>query len=53
MKAENGKFYFIKDDFFEVFKGYKLMENKENDNKRPFNILDSVLKLKPPIFLWI
>lgn len=35
MKAENGKFYFIKDDFFEVFKGYKLMENKENGNKRP------------------
>lgn len=35
MKVENGKFYFIKDDFFEVFKDYKLMENKENGNKRP------------------
>lgn len=35
MKVENGKFYFIKDDFFELFKGYKLMENKENGNKRP------------------
>lgn len=35
MKAENGKFYFIKDNFFELFKGYKLMENKENGNKRP------------------
>ena len=35
MKAENGKFYFINNDFFEVFKGYKLMENKENGNKRP------------------
>lgn len=35
MKAENGKFYFIKDDFFELFNGYKLMENKENGNKRP------------------
>lgn len=35
MKVENGKFYFIKDRFFDVFKGYKLMENKENGNKRP------------------
>jgi len=35
MKAENGKFYFIKDDFFKLFKDYKLMENKENGNKRP------------------
>ena len=35
MKVENGKFYFIKDTFFEIFKGYKLMENKENGNKRP------------------
>ena len=36
MKVENGKFYFIKDNFFELFKGYKLMENKENGNKRPW-----------------
>ena len=35
MKVENGKFYFIKDKFFDLFKGYKLMENKENGNKRP------------------
>ncbi|MBO5397456.1 MAG: hypothetical protein J6A36_00760 [Clostridia bacterium] len=35
MRVENGKFYFIKDNFFELFKGYKLMENKENGNKRP------------------
>ena len=35
MKIENGKFYFIKDDFFKMFKEYKLMENKENGNKRP------------------
>ena len=35
MKVENGKFYFIKDIFFDKFKGYKLMENKENGNKRP------------------
>ena len=35
MKVESGKFYFIKDKFFDVFKGYKLMENKENGNKRP------------------
>lgn len=32
---ENGKFYFIRDDFFELFKDYELMENKENGNKRP------------------
>ena len=35
VKVENGKFYFIKDKFFDIFKGYKLMENKENGNKRP------------------
>lgn len=35
MKVEDGKFYFINDNFFELFKGYKLMENKENGNKRP------------------
>lgn len=35
MNIENGKFYFIKDEFFNLFKGYKLMENKENGNKRP------------------
>ena len=35
MKVENGKFYFIKDDFFDIFKCYKLMQNKENGNKRP------------------
>ena len=32
MKVENGKFYFRKDDFFNIFKGYRLMENKENGN---------------------
>ena len=35
MKVENGKFYFIKDNFFDVFKSYNLMQNKENGNKRP------------------
>ena len=35
MIIEDGKFYFIKDEFFNVFKGYKLMENKESGNKRP------------------
>ena len=35
MLIEDGKFYFIKDEFFDVFKKYKLMENKENGNKRP------------------
>ena len=36
MKVENGKFYFIKDEFFDIFKDYKLMQNKENGNKRPW-----------------
>ena len=35
MKVENGKFYFIKDEFFDIFKDYKIMQNKENGNKRP------------------
>ena len=35
MIIEDGKFYFIKDEFFEIFKEYKLMENKESGNKRP------------------
>ena len=34
MKADNGKFYFINDKYFELFKDYPLMENKENGNKR-------------------
>ena len=33
MKVESGKFYFIKDEFFDVFKGYKLMENMEDKNR--------------------
>lgn len=36
MVIEYGKFYFIKDEFFNVFKDYGLMVNKENDNKRPW-----------------
>lgn len=35
MTIEDGKFYFIKDKFFEVFKDYGLMVNKENGSKRP------------------
>lgn len=35
MIIEEGKFYFIKDEFFNLFKEYKLMQNKENGNKRP------------------
>lgn len=35
MKVESGKFYFIKDEFFNIFKDYNLMQNKENGNKRP------------------
>ena len=34
MVVENGKFYFIKDNFFNIFKDYNLMANKENGNKR-------------------
>jgi len=29
MQVESGKFYFIKDEFFELFKNYELMQNKE------------------------
>ena len=30
MIIEDGKFYFIKDEFFEIFKEYKLMGNKKD-----------------------
>ena len=32
---EDGKFYFIKDEYFELFKDYSLMQNKEDGTKRP------------------
>ena len=32
MKVESGKFYFIKDEFFDVFKDYKLMETAQVPN---------------------
>ena len=35
MGVESGKFYFIKDSFFDLFRDYNLMQNKENGNKRP------------------
>lgn len=35
MIIEDGKFYFIKNKFFDIFKDYKLMENKEGGTKRP------------------
>lgn len=35
MIIEEGKFYFIKNEFFDFFKDYNLMENKENGVKRP------------------
>ena len=35
MVIEDGKFYFIKDQFFDVFKDYGLMENKDGGTKRP------------------
>ena len=34
MVIEDGKFYFIKNEFFDNFKDYGLMENKEGGNKR-------------------
>lgn len=36
MRIEDGKFYFIKNDFIEKYgKKYKLMQNKEEGTKRP------------------
>lgn len=35
MVIEDGKFYFIKDEFFGLFKDYKLMKNKEGGTRRP------------------
>lgn len=35
MKIENGKFYFIKDEFFTYIKDKELCENKTTGNKRP------------------
>ena len=35
MVIEDGKFYFIKDEFFDTFKDYSLMENKDGGTKRP------------------
>lgn len=46
MIVESGKFYFIKDNFFDKFKNFDLMQNKENGNKRPcyFCFKDSDIK---------
>ena len=35
MKIEQGKFYFIKDEFFELVKDKELGQNKEKGNKGP------------------
>ena len=35
MQIKIGYFYFINDEFFDIFKDYGLMVNKENGNKRP------------------
>lgn len=35
MKIEEGKFYFLKDCFFEKMKDSNLSNNKDNGNKRP------------------
>ena len=35
MKIENGKFYFVKDEFFENINDKTMLLNKEGGNKRP------------------
>ena len=35
IKIEEGKFYFLKDSFFEKMKDSNLAQNKDNGNKRP------------------
>ena len=35
MKLENGKFYFIKDNYFKIVNDKSLLLNKDNGNKRP------------------
>ena len=35
MQIDVGKFYFIKDEFFEIVNDRELMKNKENSIKRP------------------
>ena len=51
MKVENRKFYFIKDEFFDIFKGYKLMVNKENGNeneniiKYNYGLISKIIKI--------
>ena len=35
MKVEEGRFYFLKDSFFEKMKDTNLSNNKDNGNKRP------------------
>lgn len=35
IKIEEGKFYFLKDSFFERMKDSNLVQNKDNGNKRP------------------
>ena len=52
MIIEDGKFYFIKDEFFHVFKDYGLMVNKENGNKRPvYNFVFGNVLGKKAVFL--
>ncbi len=55
MKVENGKFYSIKDKFFDIFQGYKLMENSikrpcyfcfnDSENKEIIETSINVIKL--------
>jgi len=50
MKIEDGKFYFISDDYYELFNNYSLMTNKENGNKRPCYLCFSDEKM--PNIIW-
>ena len=46
MVIEDGKFYFIKDEFFDVFKDYGLMENKDGGIKRLYGLFQYLLNMK-------
>ena len=52
MKIEQGKFYFIKDEFFELVKDKELCQNKEKGNKKQaVECFDRFLELEPKIIL--
>lgn len=55
MIIEDGKFYFIKDDFFEIFKEYNLMENKKvEQNDHVISVLEiNIIKKLFGLFLFL